>query len=53
MSLEAAKKEIDLVKELDGLRRDYKRGCDDLPKNYVRGSEAMLKAGLVLLPFIK
>ena len=33
----------DLVKELDGLRRDYKRGCDDLPKNYVRGSEAMLK----------
>ena len=34
----------DLVKELDGLRRDYKRGCDDLPKNYVRGSEAMLKA---------
>ena len=25
---------VDLVKELDGLRRDYKRGCDDLPKNY-------------------
>ena len=32
---------LELVKQLDTLKRDYKRQIDDLPKNYVRGSEMM------------
>ena len=32
---------LELIKQLDTLKRDYKRQIDDLPKNYVRGSEMM------------
>ena len=32
---------LELVKELDTIHKDYKRQVNDLPKNYVRGSEMM------------
>lgn len=35
---------LELVKQLDTLKRDYKRQIDDLPKSYVRGSEVFKEA---------
>lgn len=35
---------LDLVKQLDTLKRDYKRQIDDLPKSYVRGTEVFKEA---------
>lgn len=35
---------LELVKQLDTLKRDYKRQIDDLPKSYVRGTEVFKEA---------
>ena len=35
---------LELVKQLDTLKRDYKRQIDDLPKSYVRGTEVFQEA---------
>ena len=35
---------LELVKQLDTLKRDYKRQIDDLPKSYVRGPEVFQEA---------
>ena len=35
---------VELVKQLDTLKRDYKRQIDDLPKSYVRGTEVFQEA---------
>ena len=35
---------LELVKQLDTLKRDYKRQIEDLPKSYVRGTEVFKEA---------
>lgn len=35
---------LELVKQLDVIKRDYKRQIDDLPKSYVRGTEVFKEA---------
>ena len=35
---------LELVKQLDTLKRDYKRQIDDLPKSYVRGTDVFREA---------
>lgn len=35
---------LELIKQLDTLKRDYKRQIDDLPKSYVRGTEVFKEA---------
>ena len=35
---------LELVKQLDTLKRDYKRQIEDLPKSYVRGTEVFREA---------
>ena len=35
---------LELVQQLDTLKRDYKRQIDDLPKSYVRGTEVFKEA---------
>ena len=35
---------LELVKQLDTLKRDYKRQIEDLPKSYVRGTEVFQEA---------
>ena len=35
---------LDLVKELDTIQKEYKRQVEDLPRNYVRGSEVFKEA---------
>ena len=35
---------LELVKQLDTVKRDYKRQIDDLPKSYVRGTEVFQEA---------
>lgn len=35
---------LELVKQLNTLKRDYKRQIDDLPKSYVRGTEVFKEA---------
>ena len=35
---------LDLVKQLDTIQKEYKRQAEDLPRNYVRGSEVFKEA---------
>ena len=35
---------LDLVKQLDTIHKEYKRQVEDLPRNYVRGSEVFKEA---------
>ena len=35
---------LELVKELDTIQKEYKRQVEDLPRNYVRGSEVFKEA---------
>ena len=35
---------LELIKQLNTLKRDYKRQIDDLPKSYVRGTEVFKEA---------
>ena len=35
---------LDLVKQLDTIQKEYKRQVEDLPRNYVRGSEVFKEA---------
>lgn len=35
---------LNLVKQIDVIKRDYKRQIDDLPKSYVRGTEVFKEA---------
>ena len=35
---------LELVKQLDTVKRDYKRQIDDLPKSYVRGTDVFREA---------
>ena len=35
---------LDLVKELDTIQKEYKRQVEDLPRNYVRGSQVFKEA---------
>ena len=35
---------LDLVKQLDTIHKDHKRQAEDLPRNYVRGSEVFKEA---------